>query len=323
VMHTPATLMAWTEVAPHIELHAEQIIINPLPMVHAAGLFVFLSSVRSGAPIVLMERFDPEAVLDAIAAHRCSWMFGLPFMFAEMMARQRAGGRDVASLRFCVSSGDVCPASLQEAFPKAFGIPLRSLWASTETGAFVHGLKVGPVTRVPPGMQVRLINDCGETVTQGEAGEMLVRGRTVTPGYWTGPGRIDDPKSDGWFKTGDLMRQDEDNELWFVGRKKDLIVRGGSNVSPIEVERVLETHPAVREVAVVGVPDETLGQRVAALVVPVEETAAADTVHEILAYAKTQLADYKVPERLEIISALPRNALGKIDRKALPAMMLT
>jgi acyl-CoA synthetase (AMP-forming)/AMP-acid ligase II len=170
-------------------------------------------------------------------------------------------------------------------------------------------------------MEIRLVDDRGAPVQAGEVGELLVRGPTITPGYWTGSGRIDDPKRDGWFPTGDLMRQDGRDELWFVARKKDLIVRGGSNISPVEVASVLRTHPAVRDVAVFGVPDEVLGQRVAALV-QLANGAGADAVRDIAAAAKARLADYKVPERWKVVSEIPRNALGKVDRKALLAIVL-
>jgi long-chain acyl-CoA synthetase len=320
VTHTPATLSAAIEGCQHFGIDGEQIAINALPLVHVAGLGTFLSFVRFGAPVVLFERFDPQVMLEAIAPHRCTWMVGTPFMFAEMMEHQQTRTRNVDSLRLCLSADDICPAELQQALPEVFGLPLRSVWGSTEVGAFVHGLQVGPVCRIPPGMQVRLVDDRGAPVPRGEVGELLVRGPSVTVGYWTGPGRIDDPKSDGWFPTGDLMRQGEDDDLWFVARKKDLIIRGGSNISPVEVERVLLAHPAVRDVAVVGVPDAVLGRRVAALVVlagNVRRTA----LDDILASARAQLADYKVPEWLKIVGEIPRNALGKIDRKSLLAMM--
>jgi long-chain acyl-CoA synthetase len=135
--------------------------------------------------------------------------------------------------------------------------------------------------------------------------------------YWSGPGQIDAP-SDGWFHTGDLMREREDDELWFVSCKKDLIIRGGSNISPIEVERVLIAHPAVRDAAVVGVPDKILGQRVVGLVRLEDNVAVPD---DILADAQARLADYKVPEWLEVVDEIPRNALGKINRTSLLAII--
>jgi long-chain acyl-CoA synthetase len=157
-------------------------------------------------------------------------------------------------------------------------------------------------------------------VRRGEVGELLLRGPNVTPGYWAGPNRIDDAKRDGWFHTDDLMRQGEGDELWFVGRRKELIIRGGSNIAPAEVEGVLVAHPRVRDAAVIGVPDPVLGQRVAGIVQlkPGTPIAALDG---ILADLLTQLADYKVPEWLTAADAIPRNPLGKIDRELVAAMI--
>jgi acyl-CoA synthetase (AMP-forming)/AMP-acid ligase II len=163
---------------------------------------------------------------------------------------------------------------------------------------------------------VRLVDDSGQTVPQGGVGEFLVRSPEVAAGYWIAPGIIENLAPDGWFHSGDLMQQDENDELWFVGRKKDLIIRGGSNVSPIEVERVLLSHPQVRDAAVFGLPDPVLGQRVAA-VVQLQGNGGDATRDKILSTTKMQLADYKVPELLVIVDAVPRNPLGKIDRRAL------
>jgi long-chain acyl-CoA synthetase len=143
-----------------------------------------------------------------------------------------------------------------------------------------------------------------------------VRGSHVTIGYWAGPGQVKDALEEGWFHTGDLMRQDEKGDLWFVSRKKQLIVRGGSKISPVEIERVLMAHPAVRDAAVVGVPDPDLGQRVAGFVQLTDSAQSVDP-DEILAFVTERLADYKVPETLEIVDKIPRNTLGKIDRQLL------
>jgi long-chain acyl-CoA synthetase len=143
----------------------------------------------------------------------------------------------------------------------------------------------------------------------------------VTVGYWVGADRIDDATRDGWYHSGDLMRQGEGDELWFVGRKKDLIIRGGSNIAPVEVERVLLSHPLVHDAAVFGVPDPVLGQRVAAIV-QLSRDAGDAALGAILSDAKQQLADYKVPERLVAVDAVPRNPLGKVDRRTAPTAML-
>ena len=317
VVHTPATLSGSDMQAP-LDADNQHLVVNPLPMVHASGINSFLTYVRAGVPMVLLERFDPDAVLDAVEARRCSTVPALPFMFASLLKQQRARKRDVGSLRHCATAGDVCPADLQREFAEQFGIPLRSFWSSTEAvSAFTYGLQPGPVARILPGTQARLVDDAGASVPHGEAGELLLRGPGVSVGYWAGPGRIEGALQGGWIATGDLMRQGDGDDFWFVGRKKDLIVRGASKISPVEVEQVLMAHPAVQDAAVIGVPDAELGQRVAALVqLKGEETEA--ILSDIRASAIVQLADYKVPEHVTAVDAIPKNAAGKTDRKSLP-----
>jgi acyl-CoA synthetase (AMP-forming)/AMP-acid ligase II len=267
VTHTPATLSAIMEALAHADLDAAQIVLNACPMVHGTGLFTFLLSVSCGALMVMVERFDPDAVLGRIELHGCTWTLGLPFMYDALLERQRQQPRKVGSLRHCRCGGDVCPIKLQVDFEATFGAPLHNGWGATEVvGALREGLQPGPVTRIAPGAQIRLVDDEGRDVRRGEAGEFLVRGPYVTVGYSVEPDRIDDATRDGWYQSGDLMRQGEGDELWFVGRKKDIIIRGGSNISPVEVEGVLLSHPLVRDAAVFGIPDPVLGQRVAAIV---------------------------------------------------------
>ena len=322
VTHTAATLSATVEALARPDFDTPQIVLNACPMVHASGLLSFLLSLNRGAPMVLVERFDPGAVLDRIEEHGCSWMPGLPFMYDAMLQHQRKRPRKVASLQHCLCGGDVCPTQLQVEFEATFGTPLYNLWAATEVaGALAAGSRPGPVVRVAPDAQIRLVDEEGRDVPRGEVGEFLVRGPAVTVGYWTGPGRLDDATRDGWYHSGDLMRQGEGDELWFVGRKKDIIIRGGSNISPVEVERVLLSHPLVQDAAVFGMPDPVLGQRVAA-VVRLSSDAGAAVFADILRDARKQLADYKAPERLWAVDRVPRNSLGKVDRRAAAAEML-
>ena len=290
-------------------------------MAHGFGLFTFLACIQFGAPVVLLERFDPDVLLDAIERHRCTWLPAVPAMFAALRERQRACGWDVHSLRICLSSGDVCPPQLQEQFSALFGTRLRSFWGATEAaGSLTYGLESGPVSRIVKGAEVRLIDDSGAPVPKGEVGELALRGPNVMIGYWAGPGRIDDAPKDGWFRTGDLMRQGDNDDLWFVSRKKDVIIRGGLNISPAEIERVLMAHPAVLDAAVVGLPDAALGQQVAGFV-QLERSTRGVILKEILAGVRALLADYKVPGSLEMVDEIPRNTLGKIDRKSLLAMI--
>jgi long-chain acyl-CoA synthetase/feruloyl-CoA synthase len=305
-------------------LDTGQIAIVACPMVHGSGFFTMLACIRLGVPFVLPERFVPEAVLDAIEREQCSWIAGLPFMFAALSQHQRSRPRNVGSLRTGLVAGDVCPSQLQDEFSSLFRIPLRSLWAATEAcGSLTYGLQAGPVSRVVNGAQVRLVDDNHAPVVPGEVGELVLRGPNVTVGYWGGPGLIENPPEDGWFYTGDLMRQDNKGNLWFVSRKKHLIVRGGSKVSPVEIEQVLMSHPAVLDAAVVGVPDSELGQRVAGFVQLASRDQYGVNLSDIRAHLAERLADYKIPETLTVVPEIPRNGLGKIDRKSLSGMLIT
>ena len=315
VTHTPATLSAIANAFADTCREAAQTVLDACPMVHGTGLFTLLRSVNCGVPMVMVERFDPDAVLDRIELHGCTWMLGLPFMYDALLERQRKQPRKVGSLRHCLCGGDVCPIQLQVEFEATFGAPLRNMWGSTEVvGALREGSQPGPVTRIAPGAQIRLVDDEGRNVPRGEVGEFLVRGPYVTVGYWVAPDRIDDATRDGWYHSGDLMRQGEGDELWFVGRKKDIIIRGGSP----EVERVLLSHPLVRDAAVFGMPDPVLGQRVAAIV-QLSSGAGNAALGAILNDTRRQLADYKAPERLWAVDAVPRNPLGKVERRAVAA----
>jgi acyl-coenzyme A synthetase/AMP-(fatty) acid ligase len=321
VIHTLETLSKIAEFYEHFDLDEGQIAALAAPMVHASGLFTMLACIRFGVPFVLLERFDPDALLDAIECHRCAWVIGLPVMFAALLRSQEARARNVDSLRTCLAGGDVCQSHLQDRFPSVFGIPLRSVWVSTEVcGSLTYGLQPGPVSRPVRGAQVRFVDDNHVPVPPGEVGELVLRGPHVTIGYWAGPGLVEDAPKGGWFHTGDLVRQDEKGNLWFVSRKKHLIIRGGSNISPVEVEHALISHPAVRDAAVVGVPDSELGQRVAGFV-QLASSAHSVNLNELRAHVAEQIADYKVPESLIIVREIPRNALGKIDHNLLVTMI--
>ena len=189
-------------------------------------------------------------------------------------------------------------------------------------GSLTFGLRHGPVARIVKGAQVRLIDENGADVADGEIGELLIRGANVFAGYWNDPEATETNLRSGWYHTGDLMRRGEGDELWFVARKKDIIIRGGTNISPAEVEQALVAcHPAVEQAAVVGVPDAVLGQRVFGFVTLADGTKGS-VVSEIHRNVATRLASYKVPEGLEVLDELPRNALSKVDRSMLTTMAL-
>ncbi len=317
VAHTAASLGASADAYRDFALSENDVAVMLYPMMHAGGLFTFSGCIRFGAPMAFLERFDPEVALDAIEAQRCTWLPAFPYAFAELTQHQQAHPRDVSSLRETFTGGDVPPEALEKEFQKTFGRPYRNVWGSTESGmAIAVGLHPGPVSRVPTTTEIRIIDEAGKDLPRGEEGEMLLRAPTVAAGYWQGPGKIQ-AFPNGWFATGDIMRQGEGNEIWYIARKKELIVRGGSNIAPVEVEQALKSNPAVKDAAVFGVPDPELGQRVAALV-QLTDNASLD---DIRADVATRLADYKVPEQLKAVDTIPRNSLGKVDRQALAGLL--
>jgi long-chain acyl-CoA synthetase len=325
VVHTPETLSESIDLMiKHWGFSDDDVMIEPLPMAHSSGLFSFLSYIQCGAPFILLQGFDADTVLDTIERHRCTTCFGFPAQYAALLECQRTRPRNLASLRICFTGADVCPIDLQERVPSILGAPLYNIWAATEViGSLTFGLQHGPVARIVKGTQVRLIDENGADVAHGEIGELLIRGANVFAGYWNDPQATEESLKGGWYHTGDLMRRGEGDELWFVSRKKDIIIRGGTNISPVEVEQSLvAAHPAVEEAAVVGIPDAVLGQRVFGFVKLADGTK--DTVlSEILRNVATRLASYKVPEGLRILDEMPRNALSKVDRNMLQAMAVS
>jgi acyl-CoA synthetase (AMP-forming)/AMP-acid ligase II len=322
VVHTPATLSETTDLlVRNWGFSDDDVMIEPLPMAHMSGIIAFLSFIQLGVPFVLLESFDADTVLDTIERHRCTWLLGFPAQYAALLECQRARPRNLTSLRICLTGADVCPVDLQERVTSTLGAPLYNVWGATETvGSLTFGLQPGPVVRIVKGALIRLIDEDGAEVADGEIGELLIRGANVFDCYWNDPEATAASLKGGWYHTGDLMLRGEGDELWFVSRKQDIIIRGGTNISPVEVEQALvAAHPAVEEAAVVGVPDAVLGQRVFAFVRLAAGTN--DTiVSKILGNVATRLASYKVPEGLRVLDQLPRNALSKVDRNGLQAM---
>jgi long-chain acyl-CoA synthetase len=319
VIHTPRTLEAAVNALAAIGMSDGHLGVNAMPAVHASGFFIMLAHVGAGLPMILFERFDADAILDAIERQGATWLVGTPFNFSDIVERQRSRPRDVGALKFACSVADACPVLLQRAFASIFGIPLYTVWGASEViGATTFGLVTGPVSRLVPGVQYRIVDDGGNDVPEGVAGEVLFKGEVVSPGYWREDGVIP-LAEDGWYHTGDLMRRGDGDDIWFVGRKKELIIIGGANVAPVEVETVLRNHRSVADVAVVGLPCPVLGQRIGA-VIAVTPDAGALALENIRRFAASELADYKTPERWLIVDAVPRNRLSKIDRRAAAAL---
>ncbi|MGF6483746.1 class I adenylate-forming enzyme family protein [Paraburkholderia sp. JPY419] len=318
VTHTQRTVSAITRACQAVASRPYDVALIAAPMMHGAGLVTVLATLATNGICVLLDRFEPAPALDLIERHRCTLLIWLPFMYAGAIAEQIAQPRNVTSLGTCLVVGDTTPRGLQEEFLRVFGVRMRNVLAMSESmGTFTYGFDIGPVCRAVDMNRVRLVDAEGNTVRRGEAGELLLRGPNMFVGYWHGPGHIDDARKDGWWATGDVLRQDEAGDFWYVARKKNLIIRGGSNISPVEVEDALLVHRGVREAAIVGVPDAVLGQRVIGFV---ELTEGATQVEEVLLDLSTRVASYKMPERLIVVDRLPRNSLGKVDRARLKAI---
>jgi acyl-coenzyme A synthetase/AMP-(fatty) acid ligase len=322
VVHTPDTLGATADlVAKHFSLSADDVIVSPLALAHASGLFTSISFIRLGLPVVILDSPDPGIMLDAVERHHGTWLFGFPYQYATLVAAQRSRSRNVSSLRVCLTGGDICPVELQEQVAAVLGAPLYNIWAATEVvGSVTFGLQPGPVVRILKDAQLRIVDDEGNDVADGEVGELLVRGPNVFAAYWNDPEATMKALRGGWYRSGDLMRRGDGDDLWFVARKRDIIIRGGTNISPMEIEdALLACHPAVEEAAVVGKPDPVLGQRVIGFV-KLAPGAKRTATAEILQNVAGRLAPYKLPEDIIEVEALPRNALSKVDRRALEAI---
>lgn len=291
------------------------------PMMHAGGVYGLLTAVMQGATAVLIRQFDPADVLDAMERDGITSMYSLPFMCAELTREQQSSPRDVSTLRTALVTGDVCPPEVAADFGRVFGVPLRSVWAATEDiGMTIPDTRTGPYIKVIPQARAEVVRPDGRKADRGEVGELVTSSPTTTPGYWQGAAGYT-PLPGGVFRTGDLVRELNPGLLQYTGRQKDLIIRGGSNISPQEVEDVLRAHPDVIDAGVAGHPDDVLGQRVGALIVLADRTPPVPSAEEIRDWANQRLADYKVPERIIIVHAVPRNALTKIDRPAITAAL--
>jgi malonyl-CoA/methylmalonyl-CoA synthetase len=282
-----------------------------LPLFHIHGLGVGLQgTLLAGASAVLLPRFDPDAVLDAVAAHDATLFFGVPTMYARLAGSPRLA--ELGRLRLCVSGSAPLPPAVFDRLADGSGQRILERYGMTETGMNVSNpydgeRRPGTVGFPLPGVDLRL----------ADGGEVLLRGPNVFGGYW---GRPDATAAaftdDGWFKTGDIGEHDPEGYLRLVGRARDLIITGGLNVYPREVEDVLLQHPGVAEVAVAGTPDVEWGEVVTAWVVPASRgTPPQET--ELAGFAADQLARFKCPRRFVFVDELPRNALGKVLRHEL------
>jgi long-chain acyl-CoA synthetase len=294
-----------------------------LPLSHSYGLTVMNAGNILGTRAVLLRWFNPELVLETIERFRVQSMAGVPTMYVYLLHYPDAGRFDTSSMRSWGSGAAPLPLEIVEPFEAKFGGRLMEGYGLTEASPVVsaHRLsgvrKLGSVGQPIPGVQVAILDDEDRPVPAGELGEICVRGPNVMLGYYRLPEETARTLRHGWLHTGDVGRLDADNFLYVVERKKDLIIRGGFNIYPREVEEILYAHPAVAEAAVIGMPDPVMGEEVLAFVV--RKPGAEAEADAIIAFCQERLAKYKCPRRVRFVPSLPKTPVGKILRKALRA----
>ena len=283
-----------------------------LPLFHMHGLGVGVhGTLLAGASMVLLPRFDVDTVLDAVEDHGATMFFGVPTMYARLATSPRLN--ELGNLRLCVSGSAPLPAELFASIRAASGQDVLERYGMTETvmnlsNPYDGERRPGSVGFPLPGVEMRLVD-----------GEILLRGPNVCSGYWRDEAATAAAFIDGWFRTGDVAEIDADGYVRIVGRNKELIITGGFNVYPREVEEALLDHPAVREAAVAGTPDPEWGEIVTAYVVLDHDV----TADELIAHTTDRLAPFKRPRRVHVVTSLPRNAMGKIQRSSLGAPTLS
>jgi long-chain acyl-CoA synthetase len=295
-----------------------------LPLSHSYGLTVMNAGSILGTRGVLLRWFTPDSVLEAIQRYRVESMAAVPTMLVYLLNYPAAGRFDTSSMRSWGSGAAPLPIEIVEPFERQFGGRILEGYGLTEASPVVsaHRLsgvrKLGSVGQPIPGVEVAIHDDADHPVPAGEIGEVCVRGANVMQGYYGLAEETARALRNGWLHTGDMGRLDADGYLYIVERKKDLIIRGGFNIYPREVEEALYAHPAVAEAAVVGMRDALMGEEVLAFVV-LKPGATADA-HGLIAFCQQRLAKYKCPKQIRLVERLPKSPIGKILRKELRSL---
>jgi long-chain acyl-CoA synthetase len=303
------------------EVSADDVVLGALPLFHSFGQTCGLNcAVRAGACMTLIPRFDAGKALGIVERDKVTVFEGVPTMYAAMLGYAERDRFDVSTLRLCASGGAAMPLEVMRGFEEAFGCIVLEGYGLSETSpiaSFNHPdreRKPGSIGTPIDGVEMRVVDEQRNAVPGGEVGEIAIRGHNVMKGYWRRPDATADAiDADGWFYTGDIGRIDEDGYFFIVDRKKDMIIRGGYNVYPREIEEVIYEHPAVREAAVIGIPHPQLGEEVGAVIALV---AGADATPEVIGdYVKGQVAAYKYPRRIWFVDELPKGPTGKILKR--------
>ena len=305
------------------EIKAGDVVLGSLPLFHSFGQTVSMNaSIRVGATLTLLPKFDPGEALEIMQRDGVTHFYGVPTMYGALL--HHPGREDYeTSLRICITGGASMPVEVLRGFEEAFGCELLEGYGLSETSPVASSnhpgrpRKPGSIGTPLREVEMKIVDEDDNEVPQGEVGEIVIRGHNVMKGYWEKPEATEEAMRGGWFHSGDMARVDEEGYFFIVDRKKDLIIRGGYNVYPREVEEALYEHEGVAEVAVIGIKDDDLGEEVGAAVA-LKEGSDADE-EELQAFAKERLAAYKYPRAVWIVDELPKGPTGKILRREVSA----
>jgi long-chain acyl-CoA synthetase len=305
-----------------LEVGSDDVVMGALPLFHVFGLTCGLNAAVSvGATLALIPRFDPRTAIEIIEREGVTVFEGVPTMYSALLSvAEDFSTSTTSTLRVCVSGGAALPVQVLTDFEATYGCVILEGYGLSETSpvaCFNHPgqlRKPGSIGTPIEGVEMRVVDDGGNELREGEPGEIQIRGHNVMKGYWNLPDETAAAISaDGWFGTGDIGRIDDDGHYYIVDRKKQMIIRGGLNVYPREIEEVLYEHPAVAEAAVVGIPHDTLGEEIGAAVALKDGSDV--TVEDLKDFVEQRVAAYKYPRRVWIVDALPKGPTGKILRR--------
>ncbi|HOY04832.1 MAG TPA: long-chain fatty acid--CoA ligase [Saprospiraceae bacterium] len=321
-------MLFWNSIntAMSLIVNTESRTINVMPPFHTGGWNVLTTPFfHHGGYTCLLKKFEPAAVLQLLQSEQTTLFMGVPTMLKMLADEPGFEQTDLSSLHYIIVGGEPMPVPLIEKWHEK-GVLIRQGYGMTEVGPNLTSLhqsdavrKRGSIGRPNFYVDIRIVDEHGQTCAPNQPGELLLRGPMVTPGYWRNRDATRKALEDGWFHTGDMVRQDEEQYIYVVDRIKNMFISGGENVYPAEIERVMITHPAVAEASVVAVPDPKWGEVGRAFVVLRSGETATEAA--LLEFCGTRLARFKIPKTVSFISALPKNDTGKINRQALKAMV--
>jgi len=302
------------------EIAEGDVVLGALPLFHSFGQTVSMNaSLKVGACLTLVPRFDPGEALATMQRDGVTHFYGVPTMYGALLHHPERESFDTSALRICITGGASMPVEVLRGFEEAFGAKVMEGYGLSETSPVAcsnhpdRERKAGSIGTPIEGVEMRVVDEDDNPVAQGEVGEIVIRGHNIMKGYWQRPDATAEAMRGGWFHSGDMARTDEDGYFYIVDRKKDLIIRGGYNVYPREVEEVLYEHPKIREAAVVGVPHDEWGEEIGAAVVLHDDEELAP--EDVSAYVKERIAAYKYPRVVWFLDDLPKGPTGKILKR--------